>query len=330
MKKFNKSTKVKKIFNKSVITPNQDCNLREDGERFLPWMKDPIINYEHLHRYGFAQKFVEGKKVLDLACGEGYGSVILAEKAEEVVGIDISEVVIEHASVKYVKDNVKFIKSSMTEVAVEKSKFFDVIICFEALEHIAKQNKAVVEVKRLLRDNGLFIVSMPNKYVYSDKPKYKNPWHKKELYFEEFKDLLKGSFNNVVFYGQSVLPTSNIFSLLGFSDQAQELAIEKRESGFSFVSLDKKVATYFIAIASNKPIKAAINSSYLVDSSEIPLRGNSSAETIHSKLETVQSSDAWKFLMCYYKVRDKIFPPNTKRRVYADNFKKAIKGIIWE
>jgi 2-polyprenyl-3-methyl-5-hydroxy-6-metoxy-1,4-benzoquinol methylase len=306
----------------------QEYSLREDGERFLPWMKDPTINYEHLHRYGFAGEFVEGKKVLDLACGEGYGSAMLADKAEEVVGIDINEVVIEHACTKYAKDNLRFVKSSLTDVAVEKNKQFDVIICFEALEHIAKQNKAIAEVKRLLRDNGIFIVSMPNKYVYSDQSNYKNPWHKKELYFDEFKNLLKGSFNHVVFYGQKVFPASNIFPILGFVGNTQELAIEKRESGFSFVSLDKKHATYFIAVASNKPMRAPISSSYLVDTSEIPLMENTSVETIRSKLEAIHHSHGWKFLVCYYKFRDRIFPPDTKRRVFAKSLLRMVTRII--
>jgi len=313
--------------------PNKDT-LRQDGERFLPWTAEPMINYEHLHRYGFAKEFVEGKKVLDLACGEGYGSAILAEKAEEVIGIDINEVVIKHACTKYVKDNLKFMKSSMTEVAIEENKLFDVIICFEALEHIEEQNKAIAEVKRLLKDGGIFIVSMPNKYIYSDLSNCKNPWHKKELYFDEFKGLLKSNFNHAVFYGQKVFPASNIFPILGVAGNAQELAIEKRECGFSFVSLDKKDATYFIALASNKPMKDKISSSYLVDISESLFRKNDKLESIRNELKdarcelkAIHNSNGWKLLMCYYKFRDKIFPSNTKRRAYAESLKKTVKGI---
>ena len=330
--------KSNKIPRRTNTKKNKHSELQAAGERFLPWMEDTIINYEHLHRYGFAKEFVEGKKVLDLACGEGYGSAILAEKAEEVIGIDINEVVIKHACTKYVKDNLKFMKSSMTEVAIEENKLFDVIICFEALEHIEEQNKAIAEVKRLLKDGGVFIVSMPNKYIYSDLSNCKNPWHKKELYFDEFKGLLKSNFNHAVFYGQKVFPASNIFPILGVAGNAQELAIEKKECGFSFVSLDRKDATYFIAVASNKPMKATISSSYLVDISESLLRKNAVAENVRSELEAIHNeleatrcelkaihnSNGWKVLSGYYKFRDKIFPPGSRRRVYA----KKLFGIL--
>jgi hypothetical protein len=75
-------------------------------------------------------------------------------------------------------------------------------------------------------------------------------------------------------------------------------------------------------------MRAPISSSYLVDTSEIPLMENTSVETIRSKLEAIHSSGGWKVLMCYYKFRDKIFPPNTKRRAYIDSLRKIIKGII--
>ena len=81
--------------------------LKLDGERFLPWMDDPMINYEHLHRYAFAKEFVKDKTVLDLACGEGYGSAMLAEEAEQVTGIDINECAIKHATATYVKSNLE-------------------------------------------------------------------------------------------------------------------------------------------------------------------------------------------------------------------------------
>jgi len=86
--------------------------LEWTGERYLPFVDTKIlgaeIHYEHLHRYYFASKFVEGKRVLDLACGEGYGSYILSKSAEHVVGVDIDELTIKHASCKYIRDNLEF------------------------------------------------------------------------------------------------------------------------------------------------------------------------------------------------------------------------------
>jgi len=82
------------------------------GERYLPFVDPKIsgaeIHYEHLHGYYIALHFVEGKKVLDLACGEGYGSYILSKSAEHLVGIEIDEKIVKHASCKYIRDNLEF------------------------------------------------------------------------------------------------------------------------------------------------------------------------------------------------------------------------------
>jgi len=99
------------------------------GERYLPWMEIGEIHYEHLHRYYFASQFTRSK--LDLACGEGYGTDIIAENAKEVIGIDIDEKMILHANQKYKKKNLEFKVGSITQVPIEKNHQFDVIVCFE-------------------------------------------------------------------------------------------------------------------------------------------------------------------------------------------------------
>ena len=86
--------------------------LENSGERFLPWTEVDNTHYEHIHRYFFASKFVKDKKVLDLACGEGYGSDILSKTAKSVVGIDINKTTILHAQRKYLAKNIKFIRFS--------------------------------------------------------------------------------------------------------------------------------------------------------------------------------------------------------------------------
>ena len=71
-------------------TPRHIDRLLEwTGERCVPWVDDLQVLYEHLHRYFFAADLAEGKRVLDLGCGEGYGSAILAERAKDVLGIEL-------------------------------------------------------------------------------------------------------------------------------------------------------------------------------------------------------------------------------------------------
>src|ERR1700681_1706522 len=115
--------------------------LEWTGERFLPWIKESTIAYEHLHRYAYASTLVKDKRVLDLASGEGYGSNMLAASAQSVVGIDIDESVVGHATQKYSGKNLRFISGSITAVPIPDDHSFDVIVCFEAIEHIEDQEK---------------------------------------------------------------------------------------------------------------------------------------------------------------------------------------------
>ncbi len=247
------------------------------GERYLPFIDTNIsgaeIHYEHLHRYAFAAQFVKEKKVLDLASGEGYGSYMLSKEANCVVGVEIDRETVTHASSKYQKDNLEFRQGSILEVPIEEEKIFDVIVCFEAIEHVKEHDKLLSEVKRLLTDDGLFIVSTPDKRVYTDEPDYHNPFHVKELYVDEFKDLLHNYFLNTYFFGQRVYTGSNIWSL-SFKDVScyNEFLIEKDDQGFSFKDENEKTPLYLIAVASNADLGEHCNiKSYFFDTSNILL-----------------------------------------------------------
>src|SRR5262245_17277167 len=136
--------------------------LEWTGERFLPWLAESAIAYEHLHRYAYAASLVAGKRVLDLASGEGYGSKMLAESASLVIGVDIDENCVRHATARYGSGTLHFVSGSITAIPIHGDPF-DVIVCFEAIEHIEDQERLLAEVQRLLRPDGIFIVSTPNK-----------------------------------------------------------------------------------------------------------------------------------------------------------------------
>src|SRR5437763_440995 len=137
--------------------------LEWTGERYLPWVKNATISYEHLHRYAFAARFARDKHVLDLGSGEGYGANILARTAISVVGVDIDENSVAHASSVYRGKNLKFVVGSFAKVPIRNDHSFDLIVCFEAIEHVENHDELLTEVKRLLKPDGLFIVSTPNK-----------------------------------------------------------------------------------------------------------------------------------------------------------------------
>lgn len=126
--------------------------LEFTGERLIPGVFGKVAA-EHLHRYAFTFNFVRGKKVLDIASGEGYGSNLIAKYAREVIGIDISKEAVGHAKEKYVKSNLAFDVGSVLDIPCE-SGIFDVVVSFETIEHISDHKKMISEFKS---DHQLFI-----------------------------------------------------------------------------------------------------------------------------------------------------------------------------
>jgi glycosyltransferase involved in cell wall biosynthesis/SAM-dependent methyltransferase len=247
--------------------------LEWTGERYLPYLDPSVggveIHYEHLHRYAFASQFIKGKTVLDLASGEGYGSFLLAMHAKRVVGIDIDPASVDHASSTYVKDNLEFRVGSITDVPIEGEHIFDVIVCYEAIEHITEQEALLSEVKRLLKAKGIFIVSTPNKALYTGILANVNPFHKKELEYDEFVDLMNNNFAHVRIFGQNTLSGSRIFPYeVKKSLRSTEFLLKRDEGSFSFKEDSIPNTLYFIAIASDSVIKESeYIKSYLVDQS---------------------------------------------------------------
>ncbi|HEY0433333.1 MAG TPA: class I SAM-dependent methyltransferase, partial [Chitinophagaceae bacterium] len=108
------------------------------GERFVPLeqLLNDEIAFEHLHRYHSASLLTKDKNVVDIACGEGYGSAILAPTAKQVTGIDISEEVIAHARKTYGNTpNLRF-KVGTAEAIPVPDHTIDVVVAFETIEHL--------------------------------------------------------------------------------------------------------------------------------------------------------------------------------------------------
>jgi ubiquinone/menaquinone biosynthesis C-methylase UbiE len=243
--------------------------LEWTGERFLPWIKDATIAYEHLHRYAYAATLVKDKRVLDLASGEGYGSKMLASTASSVTGIDIDESVVRHAAEKYGGANLNFLAGSVTSIPIQENQSFDVVVCFEAIEHIEDQQALLAEIKRLLKPDGALIVSTPNKAIYHDESPEENPFHVKELYFEEFRDLLARYFRNVRFLGQRIHPSSSIWPIGASNPNGfHEFVMERGSANFEFIGEEKRVPLYFIAVASDSAASLPASTSVLLDQSD--------------------------------------------------------------
>jgi len=225
-------------------------SLEATGERFLPGEMHGSIELEHLHRYIFAGQLVGDKAVLDIASGEGYGSFYLAKFARNVVGVDIANEAVDHAKAKYSKDNLAYRAGSCTAIPVEDSAI-EVIVSFETIEHHVEHEAMMREFKRVLRPDGKLVISSPDKLEYSDKPSFQNPFHVKELYFNEFRSLLEAHFKNVQFYGQRVLLASALFS----QSDTQNVVFSKLGNE-SAPAPNMPMPLYWIAVASDEKLPA--------------------------------------------------------------------------
>jgi ubiquinone/menaquinone biosynthesis C-methylase UbiE len=123
-------------------------DLEWTGERYLPGVRGEI-ELEHLHRYALARELARGKSVLDIACGEGYGADLLAAVAAQVIGVDLSEEVVEHARRKYGnRRNVQFRLGSCSAIPVGDASV-DLVVSFETIEHHADHDEMMQEIKRV-------------------------------------------------------------------------------------------------------------------------------------------------------------------------------------
>jgi O-antigen biosynthesis protein len=182
------------------------------GERYVP-SETGEIRHEHVHRYAWCTDLVRGQDVLDVASGEGYGSKILAGSARSVIGVDVSEEAVAHATQRYADvGHLRFQQGSADKLPLPDS-CVDVVVSFETIEHLHAQEAMIREIRRVLRPGGCLVMSSPNKKVYSDQAGYHNEFHVKELYFEEFRSLLEAHFGAARYLGHRISVGSTITPL---------------------------------------------------------------------------------------------------------------------
>jgi 2-polyprenyl-3-methyl-5-hydroxy-6-metoxy-1,4-benzoquinol methylase len=184
-------------------------SLTFTGERFLPEVRGAIW-YEHWHRYAVAAPLAEAKRVLDAACGEGYGSFLLARSASSVVGVDLSQDTISHASQRYAQPNLRFEAASVTQLPLADASV-DVVVSFETIEHLSPQAEMLAEFRRVLAPDGVLVLSSPNKPVYNEGG-VANPYHVRELDRAELAQLLATRFPQQAWYAQRVLAHSVVWA----------------------------------------------------------------------------------------------------------------------
>lgn len=223
--------------------------MKFTGERMIPdYNEGQEIYLEHMTRYFFASQFVKNKVVLDIACGSGYGSdYLLQAGAEKVIGIDISEETINYCKEKYFESKIDFLVGDVEKIPLDNSSV-DVVISFETIEHVDEKTQIIFlqEVKRILKKDGVFVVSTPNSLVY---PKG-NKFHLKELNYEEFSNLLNSKFKKVEILYQDNVESSYVYSQENLEKRNCNDGVSKKTD-----LVQAKDSMYLIAVCQDKSIE---------------------------------------------------------------------------
>ncbi|MCZ6750265.1 MAG: class I SAM-dependent methyltransferase [Acidobacteria bacterium] len=243
--------------------------MKFTGERVIPGEADADLLNEHRARYLFAQRFSAGKTVLDVACGAGYGTALLGEKAAAVFGVDLSAEAVSHARRHYGSPKVHFAQSDCLSLPFPSGQFH-LVAAFEIIEHLEDPEAFLRELHRVLHPAGLLALSTPNRLYYTEERNEVNPFHVREFSFAELEEILKPLFSH-----RAILFENHVAGLIvsgpgaeaNFREHSADCilqAAEEAEEGKDSVAGSKerkqereKAAHFFVALCSNRPLDPA-------------------------------------------------------------------------
>lgn len=176
------------------------------GERTLPdvpeenyWYRRHLVVYEWIASRVAARGDAPRAKVVDLACGEGYGTAVLAREASEAVGVDANPEAFEHARLRYTDERTRFVRT-LVETFDERC---DVLVFLQTIEHVRDPDAILERFRKLVGPDGVAYVSTPNLLTLAPPgaEKSENPWHVKEYRADEYRELLERHFGSVELLG---------------------------------------------------------------------------------------------------------------------------------
>lgn len=212
------------------------------GERVIPGQVEPDLWNEHYSRYLFASRLARFRQVLDIGCGTGYGSALLAQFATRVFALDNSREALARCPEM---SNLKPVQASATAIPLREGSM-DLIVAFEVIEHLEDWPVLLEEAQRLLAPRGQFIVSTPNVKYYAESRAASgpNPFHAHEFTYREFKEALEERFESVSMFTQNHAAGVVFRPLEGVS-----FADTKLENGM----VDPETANFFLAVCAGSP-----------------------------------------------------------------------------
>jgi SAM-dependent methyltransferase len=188
-------------------------------------------------------------RVLDIGCGTGYGTAELAAQARQATGVDLSPAAVAHARAAYPLANIRFLPASATALPFADASF-DLIAAFEVIEHLTQWRDLIAEARRVLRPDGVFLVSTPNRNYYTESrgAAGANPFHEHEFEFAEFRAALAEFFPHVN------LLVQNHLEAFAFYKDGMKPAMEGRMDGVRGKPED---AHFFLGICAHREIAEA-------------------------------------------------------------------------
>ncbi len=219
------------------------------GERLTGAVEGQIAA-EHYARYLFARGLVAGRTVLDIACGEGYGTALLAQVATEAVGADIAAATILHARRQFPRPNLRFLAADARALPFPAGQF-DAVVSFETIEHVPDPEACLDAFARVLAPGGLLVVSTPDRASFAALGVPANPHHHREMDAAEFTAALRARFRHVALARQQALSGAAILPDGG--GLAPVRVVCRIGEGFT-AGPNFPLAPYVIALASNTPL----------------------------------------------------------------------------
>jgi len=203
--------------------------MKWNGEKFIVDHEDekwPLGKY-----YFVFNKITKGDKVLDVACGRGFGTFLLSQKAKEIIGLDIDQPSIEEAKTNFNGENLNFLLGDGRKMKFPDN-YFDAVVSIETIEHLNEEDQVefINEIKRVLKPNGRLFLSTPDRYVVAKQGMAYGAFHEKEFTKEELINFLdKNGFFDLELYGQGKFSEPGLLrDFLNFLKSLDILKLRKR------------------------------------------------------------------------------------------------------
>lgn len=228
---------------------SKKAKLLNDYERMVPEFHNHSLTYaEHITRYQSALPLVKGKVVLDIACGSGYGTQLLSLHAKKVYGVDVDGTSVQYATQNYGAPNIEYRVGNGESIPLDDNSV-DVVTTFETIEHIPDYKKFIREIKRVLKPNGIALVSTPNDLEFAEG----NHFHLHEFVYKELINLIKKDFKHVDPYFQGTWK----YVAVGPKEIFETEGIVKIPT-FNLSPKKDEEYLYFYLVCSNRDIKEKI------------------------------------------------------------------------